>query len=136
MNNRTNFPDMRPATPPVVRDLPPLAQYRRTVPAFKSIDPDAATPRVGRRRYALWFGVAIGLHAVLLLALWLSPPLRLKWGPSADAWVQVTSLPQEQAKVPAADPGPPVPVLKSVPSKPKNHRTPPAVDNGSSSDLR
>ncbi len=62
------------------------------MPSFPTSDGTAQNRRAERKRLILWFGVAMALHAALLLALWLTPPLRLKWAPPSDAWVQVTSV--------------------------------------------
>jgi hypothetical protein len=105
MNKVIKFPDMRPpksGSAPVT-ELPTPAQFRQTSSAIISNDPRLAIRGVGRRRLLLWFGLAVALHAALLLAIWLMPPLRLKWEPSADAWVQVISLPQEPPHAPPAN---------------------------------
>jgi len=74
----------------------------------------------------LWFGIAVALHAALLLGLWLMPPLRLKWSPSADSWVQVFSLPKEQRDVPISNAtNPQAPVHASA----KRHQTQPAGES-------
>lgn len=128
MNQVTKFPDMRPAKKrdAAALNLPTPAGYRRSVPAFPSTDPGIDTRRVERKRLVLWFGVAVALHAALLLGLWLTPPLRLKWGPSPDAWVQVVSLPKKppDAPLPHATNPPP------IPAKAKGHKVPTAVDPG------
>ena len=92
MDQPIKFPEMRPkqGRPPI--DLPDFSGYRRRVPLFPTSDGIAQNQRLERRRLILWFGLAVALHAALLLGLWLTPPLRLKWGPAADAWVQVVSL--------------------------------------------
>jgi hypothetical protein len=123
MNPTVKYPDMRP---PVrggpIRELPAPAQYRQTTPAAVG-GPAAPPPRVERRRLLYWFGIAVLLHAALFIAIWLTPPLRLKWSPSPDAWVPVVSLPApaETATVPAV-------AAKSTPSKIKGHRAPPPAD--------
>ncbi len=90
------FPDMRPPPGAVseVRGLPTPAGYRRSMPLIGAPDPAAPAPRGERKRRVVWFGVAVGLHAALLLGIWLMPPLRLKWSPSPEDWVQVVSLPK------------------------------------------
>jgi hypothetical protein len=102
MNQVTKFPDMRPATPPGPIHLPPPSGYVQRVPLFPTTDGGVKNRRFERKRLLLWFGIAVAFHAALLLGLWLMPALRIKWEPSPDAWVQVTSLPKAQ-------PAPPVP---------------------------
>jgi len=131
-NKVTKFPDMRPPKnrAALITPLPTLSAYRRTAPAFPTTDSATDNQRVERKRLFLWFGLAVALHAALLLGLWLVPPLRLKWGPSPDAWVQVISLPSQQHKQPDV----PVPeaeaaaTSKPVPTKAKRHKAQPPVD--------
>jgi hypothetical protein len=94
------FPDMRPRTPPGPIRLPPPSGYVQRVPLFPTTDGSAKSRRFERRRLVLWFGIAVALHAALLLGLWLMPALRIKWEPSPDAWVQVTSVPKAQPAAP------------------------------------
>src|SRR5882757_8505971 len=124
MNQPIKFPDMRPPKDRAASiDLPTPAGYRQRVPLFPTSDASHKNRRVERKRLFLWFGLAVALHAALLLGLWLVPPLRLKWGPSPDAWVQVISLPSQQHKQPDV----PVPeaeaaaTSKPVPTKAKRH---------------
>jgi len=140
-NKVTKFPDMRPPKnrAALVTPLPTLSAHRRTAPAFPTTDSATGNQRVERKRLYLWFGLAAALHAALMLALWLTPPLRLKWGPSADAWVQVISLPSKQHKQPdmsvpeagAAIPEPDA-ASKPVPAKAKSHKAQPPVDRSHS----
>jgi hypothetical protein len=102
MNQVIKFPDMRPATPPGPIHLPPPSGYVQRVPLFPTTDGSVKSRRFERKRLLLWFGIAVAFHAALLLCFWLMPALRIKWEPSPDAWVQVTSVPQAQ-------PAPPVP---------------------------
>jgi hypothetical protein len=127
MNTVTKFPDMRPPKNRAASAaaLPALSAYRRSAPAFPTTDSAVGNQRTERRRLILWFGVAVALHAALLLALWLTPPLRLKWGPSSDSWVQVISLPNKQPDVPRPEAGA---VSKPAPAKVKSHKTQPPVD--------
>ncbi len=74
----------------------------------------------------MWFGVAVALHAALLLGIWLAPPLRLKWDPSPDAWVQVISLPNTVPPAPLVDP---VKAEKPISSKVKERKTQPAGES-------
>ena len=128
MNQVIKFPDMRPpksrAAP--VSELPAPAQYRQLSPAIITADSRITPKPVDRRRLFLWFGVAVALHAALLLGIWLTPPLRLKWGPSTDAWVQVISLPNKVPQAPLVDT---VKVEKPIPSKAKDHKTQPAGES-------
>jgi hypothetical protein len=136
MNQVVKFPDMRPPNPrPPIRAIPTPAEYRRTVPTFTSSDAGVGAERHRRKRLWKWFGVAVALHAALLLTLWLTPPMRLKWGPSPDAWVQVTSIPKPEPDAQKAAPdaqktvpesaaaAPPKATTPSV--KPKSRNTPP-----------
>ena len=102
MNQVIKFPDMRPATPPGAIHLPPPSGYVQRVPLFPTTDGSAKSRRFERKRLLLWFGIAVAFHVALLLGFWLMPALRIKWEPSPDAWVQVTSVSN-------ARPGPPVP---------------------------
>jgi hypothetical protein len=132
MNTVTKFPDMRPPKnrEASVAPLPTLSAYRRSAPAFPTTDSAVGNQRAERRRLFLWFGVAVALHAALLLTLWLTPPLRLKWGPSADDWVQVISLPNKQPEVPQPEvPSPEAGAAsKPVPAEVKSHKAQPPVD--------
>ena len=110
MNQVIKFPDMRPATPPGPIHLPPPSGYVQRVPLFPTTDGSVKSRRFERKRLLLWFGIAVAFHAALLLGFWLMPALRIKWEPSPDAWVQVTSLS-------SARPAPPVPDAVTV-SKP------------------
>lgn len=125
MSKVVKFPDMRPPNPrPPIPALPPLSEYRQTAPALAipKIEESAGVRRFRRQRLFKWFGVAVGLHAILLLFLWLTPPMRLKWGPPPEAWVQVTSLPKPEPAVPpapqTAPAGAPSKSSKSSPAKP------------------
>lgn len=94
MNQPIKFPDMRPPKDRRTHvNLPTPEGYRQRIPNFATSDGNSHNRRMERKRLLLWFGVAVALHAALLLALWLTPPLRLKWGPPSDAWIQVSSVP-------------------------------------------
>jgi hypothetical protein len=110
MNQVIKFPDMRPATAPRPIHLPPPSGYVQRVPLFPTTDGSVKSRRFERKRLLLWFGIAVAFHAALLLGFWLMPALRIKWEPSPDAWVQVTSLS-------SAQPAPPVPDTMTI-SKP------------------
>ena len=141
MNQVTKFPDMRPKTPPGPIQLPPPSGYVQRVPLFPTTDGSAKSRRFERKRLVLWFGIAVAFHAALLLGLWLMPALRIKWEPSPDAWVQVTSVPKSQA-------APPVPERaetatsskRPVPEKAHRARTPlpaqPGPDDATASPRR
>jgi cytoskeletal protein RodZ len=73
------------------------------VPLFPTTDGSAKSRRFERRRLVLWFGIAVAFHAALLLGLWLMPALRIKWEPSPDAWVQVTSVPKSRPTPPVLE---------------------------------
>ncbi|HEY3656944.1 MAG TPA: hypothetical protein VGL34_18380 [Steroidobacteraceae bacterium] len=125
MNQPIKFPDMRPPKDRAASiDLPTPAGYRQRVPLFPTSDASHKNRRVERKRLVFWFGLAVALHAALLLGLWLTPPLRLKWGPSSDAWVQVMSLPKKEPEVPILD----VPeASKAAPTKAKSRKAQTAV---------
>jgi hypothetical protein len=114
MNQVTKFPDMRPAKPPGPIHLPPPSGYVQRVPLFPTTDGSVNNRRFERKRLLLWFGIAVAFHAALLLGFWLMPALRIKWEPSPDAWVPVTSVSN-------ARPAPPVPDAVTV-SKPSAAR--------------
>jgi hypothetical protein len=92
-------------------NLPPPSGYRQLVPAFQppTLAPDAQ--RRERSRLLLWFGVALGLHAALLLALFLTPPLRLKASYAPDRWVHIMPIPAVSS-LPAPIASPPAPRAK------------------------
>jgi hypothetical protein len=115
MNQVIKFPEMRPpkARAAAVPKLPTPAQFRQISPAIIAADPRTKLKPVDRRRRLVWFGAAVGLHAALFLAIWLTPPLRIKWSPSPDAWVPVVSLP---AKIPTASVAPAGPVAPAAPA--------------------
>jgi hypothetical protein len=104
MNQVTKFPDMRPATPPRPIHLPPPSGYVQRVPLFPTTDGSVNNRRFERKRLLLWFGIAAAFHAALLLGFWLMPALRIKWEPSPDAWVHVTSLSSARPAPLAPDP--------------------------------
>jgi hypothetical protein len=108
------------------------------VPLFPTTDGSVKSRRFERKRLLLWFGIAVALHAALLLGFWLMPALRIKWEPSPDAWVPVTSLSN-------ARPAPPAPEALTVPkpatAREKNHKTaaaaqPRAAQDGSAAPQR
>ena len=92
MNQPIKFPDMRPPMPPREIVPPPPSSYGHRIPAFPTSELGVKNRRGERKRLWFWFGVAVALHAALLIGIWLSPPLRIKWEPPPEAWVQVTSL--------------------------------------------
>ena len=104
MSQVVKFPDMRPAAPRGPIRLPPPSGYVQRVPLFPTTDGSVKSRRFERKRLLLWFGIAVAFHAALLLGLWLMPALRIKWEPSADAWVPVISVSNAQPLPPAADP--------------------------------
>ena len=104
MSQVTKFPDMRPRTPRGPIHLPPPSGYVQRVPLFPTTDASVNNRRFERKRLLLWFGIAVAFHAALLLGFWLMPALRIKWEPSSDAWVPVTSIPQAQPAPPSPAP--------------------------------
>jgi hypothetical protein len=129
MTQVIKFPELRPPSRGgPVREPPPPSQFRRSSPAIIAAHPEVAPQRRSRKRLFLWFGVAVALHAALLLCIWLMPPLRIPWTPSPDAWVQVVSVPQ---KAPDVAPAPPamsegIPSVQPLPEKPKARRVAPS----------
>jgi hypothetical protein len=94
----------------VTVNLPPPSGYRQTVPAMNVPEPDPAVGRLGGGRLALWACVAVGLHAALFLAIYLTPPLRLKVGYGPDRWVQIMAITPAPSPPPTAAPhAPPLP---------------------------
>ena len=96
---------MRPQEPPREIVPPPPSAYVERMPIFPTSDSGAGNRRFERKRLWRWFGVAVALHAALLIGIWLTPSLRIKWEPSPEAWVPVTSLPVT-APAAAVPPGP------------------------------
>jgi hypothetical protein len=116
VNQVIKFPDMRPPKSPApIPELPPPSQYRLTSPSIIATERLNETKPPSRRRLFLWFGVAVALHAALFLGIWLTPPMRIKWSPSPNDWVQVVSLPP-----------PPVAPVTNKPSAPKAKARAPA----------
>jgi hypothetical protein len=95
MNQPIKFPDMRPAKRKGDIHIPPPSGFAQRVPLFPTTDAIVKNRRFERKRLLAWFGLAVALHAALLLGIWLMPSLRIKWEPSPDAWVEVTSLPKD-----------------------------------------
>jgi len=93
---------MRPPKNARPTPLPAPSRYRQSVPAFPVDAEGPSGRRTERKRKLYWFAVAVGLHAALFVGWWLTPPLRLKWNPSPDQWVEITSLPVK----PPANPTP------------------------------
>jgi hypothetical protein len=87
------FPDMRPPRRELIREPPPPSQFRRASPAIIASQPGVQLKRLSRRRLWIWLGVAVVLHAVVFLAIWLAPPLHIPWDPAPEDWVSVTALP-------------------------------------------
>lgn len=123
MSQVVKFPDMRPPPRPKIAPLPSLSDYRQIKPTLATKDTSMEiTPvvrRFQRKKLFIWFGVAVALHAALLLAFFLTPPMRLKWSPPPEDWVPVVSLPKPE---PAPVAERPAPLAQAVaPSKPAKH---------------
>ena len=123
MSQVVKFPDMRPPPRPKIAPLPSLSEYRQIKPTLATKDTSMEiTPvvrRFQRKKLIIWFGVAVALHAALLLAFFLTPPMRLKWSPPPEDWVPVVSLPKPE---PVPLPEKPAPQAQAVaPSKPAKH---------------
>jgi hypothetical protein len=124
MNQVIKFPDMRPAAPPRPIHLPPPSGYVQRVPLFPTTDGSVNNRRFERKRLLLWFGIAVAFHAALLLGFWLMPALRIKWEPSPDAWVHVTSVSNARPAPPVSDP---VTVAKPIAPWEKGHQARPPM---------
>jgi hypothetical protein len=86
-------------------ELPNPADYRKTTPAVLGEHPvDAKTRLFTRKRVIIGFAVAAALHVGLVLAWWLTPPLRLKAGYAPERWVHVMPLPKPDAPQPVPPP--------------------------------
>lgn len=128
MSPVVKFPDMRPPPRPKIAPLPSLAEYRQIKPTLATKDTSTEmTPvlrRFRRKTLFIGFGVAVALHAALLAAFFLTPPMRLKWNPPPEDWVPVVSLPKPK---PAPPPTPMAAERASegrpaVPSRSAKHR--------------
>jgi hypothetical protein len=83
-------------------DLPNPASFRQLRPAILGDPPVSVGLRLfERRRVIIGLSVVVALHAILGLAWWLMPPLRLKVGIDPKRWVQVVSLPEPAPVQPA-----------------------------------
>lgn len=131
MSQVVKFPDMRPPPRPKIAPLPSLSDYRQIKPTLATKDTSMEiTPvvrRFQRKKLFIWFGVAAALHAALLLAFFLTPPMRIKWSPPPEDWVPVVSLPKPEP-VPAPPPVIDKPIARpqpqtqaAAPSKPAKH---------------
>jgi len=86
-------------------DLPNPASFRQLRPAILGDPPVSVGLRLfERRRVIIGFCVVVALHAILGLAWWLMPPLRLKVGIDPKRWVQVVSVPEPAPVQPAHSP--------------------------------
>ena len=133
MSQLVKFPDMRPATPPGPIHVPPPSGYVQRVPLFPTTDGSAKSRRFERKRLLLWFGIAVAFHAALLLGFWLMPALRIKWEPSPDAWVPVTSLSNARPAPPVFPDAVTVPkpsAARPIAPREKVHKARPAMRSG------
>jgi hypothetical protein len=126
MSQVVKFPDMRPPPRPKIAPLPSLSDYRQIKPTLATKDTSMEiTPvvrRFRRKRLLIWFGVAAGLHAALLLAFLLTPAMRIKWTPPPEDWVPVVSLPKpEPVPPPTPVPDKPSPQVQAIPAKSAKH---------------
>jgi len=138
MSQVVKFPDMRPPPRPKIAPLPSLSEYRQIKPTLATKDTSMEiTPvvrRFQRKKLFIWFGVAVALHAALLLAFFLTPPMRIKWTPPPEDWVPVVSLPKPE---PVPVPEKPAPQTQAVaPSKSAKHpaakpKSPPHAETSS-----
>jgi len=79
-------------------DLPGPSAYRDLMrPAVLAVPTESAKARwFERKRVIVGIAIAAAFHISIGLALWLTPPLRLKVGYSPDRWVQVVSVPPHE----------------------------------------
>jgi len=98
------FPDMRAARRDPLREPPPPSEFRRVSPAIIASQPGVQPKHLSRRRLWVWLGVALALHIVVIVAIWLAPPLRVPWNPAPEDWVPVTSVPPPTSDTPAPRP--------------------------------
>jgi len=80
-------------------DLPAPSAYRDLMrPAVLAVPTESAKARwFERKRVIVGIAIACAFHISIGLAIWLTPPLRLKLGYAPDRWVQVVSVPPQQA---------------------------------------
>jgi hypothetical protein len=108
--------------PSDIRPLSTPSSYRQSNPAVLPPPPlSEKARRLRRKRLIFGFSIAAALHVGLILAWWLTPPLRLKASYSPERWVQVLPLIKPDPPVtpdtekPAghvADPAPPAEPVK------------------------
>jgi hypothetical protein len=105
--------------PSEIRPLSAPSGYRQLNPAVLPVPPVGEKTRASRRRRLIvGFGVAAALHVGLVLAWWLTPPLRLKATYAPERWVQV--LPMVKPEPPPAEAPPAAPLKPTVvPSAPE-----------------
>jgi hypothetical protein len=100
--------------PSEIRPLSTPSGYRQLNPAVLPLAPASEKARISRRRrLMIGFGVAAALHVGLVLAWWLTPPLRLKANYAPERWVQVLPVvppPSPPAIAPPAVASPAAPV--------------------------
>jgi hypothetical protein len=79
-------------------DLPGPSAYRDLMrPAVLAVPTESAKARwFERKRVIVGIAIAAAFHISIGLAIWLTPPLRLKVGYSPDRWVQVVSVPPHE----------------------------------------
>ena len=113
------FSKMRPPLrgAPQAIQFPTPSGYRELHPAVLDLPPLTAKGRsFHRRRWLIGLSVAAALHVGIVLAWFLTPPLRLKASYAPDRWVPVVSIPKPVAPVPVA-PQEPLPLPVSVKKK-------------------
>lgn len=93
-----------------IRPLPTPAAYRQINPAVLSVPTLSKRARfLQRKRVLIGFAVAVALHAGLVLAWLLTPPLRLKASYAPERWVRILPI------VAYAAPPPVIPAPAAVP---------------------
>jgi hypothetical protein len=99
--------------PAEIRPLPTPSGYRQLNPAVIPFAPVSPTSRLSRRkRLVIGFCIAAALHVGLILAWWLTPPLRLKASYAPERWVQVLPLVKPETEVKPVEQ--PVPTAESA----------------------
>jgi hypothetical protein len=121
--------------PSEIRPLSTPSGYRQLNPAVLPLAPFSERARTSRRRrLMIGFGIAAALHVGLVLAWWLTPPLRLKASYAPERWVQVLPVaptPAPPAVAPPSMAPPMAPVkpdgtsaaIRTKKNSPKSHKS-------------
>ena len=117
MGDMENIPsDIRPLSTP--------AGYRLSNPAVLGPPPmSEKAKRLRRKRLVIGFSIAAALHVGLILAWWLTPPLRLKASYAPERWVQVLPLTKPDLPPVAETPPAPAAAPAAEPLRKKSRKT-------------